>query len=376
MTIAAARLFHRRGYHGVSVADVAAEVGMTGPAIYRHFGSKQGLLVAAIKSGLDQVDHSLRIGATGDGLPLVIDQVAGVILQRKDLWSLYQREARHLDFDSRAELVAAFEDLLGRFTAAVAEARPGRAVHSIELSVYACLAVLASPSVTPVRMPLRRYRTELSEIAVRVAMMDDSPRAVRMRSTPRPAEVDLVWEGGTEGRILAAATRLFQDRGYRAVGVDDIAAQVGMAGPSVYHHFPGKAELLVRVLGHATDLLSRNRCRARETATTDLDRLRAMVRGYVELAVRHRGLFDVYVTEVKYLPRRAERMIATAIRSDVECWSGLLERVRPDLDPQSVLLRVFAARAVTTDLIRVGQLHARPTFIDAVDGIAASVLFD
>ena len=375
MTLAAAHLFHQRGYHSVTVADVAAEVGMTGPAIYRYFGNKQGLLIAAIRSGLDLIDECLPVGRK-NGLPNVIRKIARVILHRKDLWAIYQREARHLDRDSRRTLVDTYDELLGRFTVYALEARTDRSATSADLPISACLAVLASPSIASVAMPFERYCRELSEIALRVVLME-LPSGERGRSTPRDqTEVDVLWAVGREGEMLAAATHLFQDRGYRSVGIDDIAAQVGIAGPSIYHHFPNKADLLARLLDQATELLARNRRNAIDSAPTPGHQLHAMVRGYVELAVRHRELFDVYITEVMNLPPRGGRAIAAAIRSDVEAWTQSLSLIRPELDTQSVLLRTQAARAVIHDLIRVGQLHARPTFADDVDRIAMSILFD
>jgi AcrR family transcriptional regulator len=40
----AAALFAQRGFHGVSVADLGAACGVSGPALYRHFASKDAML--------------------------------------------------------------------------------------------------------------------------------------------------------------------------------------------------------------------------------------------------------------------------------------------------------------------------------------------
>lgn len=45
---AAARLFAARGYSGVSLEDIGAAVGVSGPAVYRHFAGKQALLGAVL----------------------------------------------------------------------------------------------------------------------------------------------------------------------------------------------------------------------------------------------------------------------------------------------------------------------------------------
>ncbi|RHA38147.1 SACE_7040 family transcriptional regulator [Cellulomonas rhizosphaerae] len=44
----AARLFAGRGFDGVSIEDLGAAVGVSGPAVYRHFASKQAVLAALL----------------------------------------------------------------------------------------------------------------------------------------------------------------------------------------------------------------------------------------------------------------------------------------------------------------------------------------
>jgi AcrR family transcriptional regulator len=45
---AAARLFARHGFDGVSLEDLGAAAGISGPAVYRHFPSKQAVLAALL----------------------------------------------------------------------------------------------------------------------------------------------------------------------------------------------------------------------------------------------------------------------------------------------------------------------------------------
>jgi AcrR family transcriptional regulator len=40
----AARLFAANGFHGVSIEDIGGACGMSGPAVYKHFGSKDAIL--------------------------------------------------------------------------------------------------------------------------------------------------------------------------------------------------------------------------------------------------------------------------------------------------------------------------------------------
>ena len=55
----AATLFAERGYHGVSVGDLGAACGISGPALYRHFASKDAVLAEML------VGISVRLLAEG-----------------------------------------------------------------------------------------------------------------------------------------------------------------------------------------------------------------------------------------------------------------------------------------------------------------------
>jgi AcrR family transcriptional regulator len=46
----AAELFAARGFHGVSVAELGAACGISGPALYRHFASKDTMLAEMLVS--------------------------------------------------------------------------------------------------------------------------------------------------------------------------------------------------------------------------------------------------------------------------------------------------------------------------------------
>ena len=59
----AAELFAQKGFHNVSVNDIAAAAGVSGPAIYRHFRSKQAILVHLLCAGLEETAELVERGA-------------------------------------------------------------------------------------------------------------------------------------------------------------------------------------------------------------------------------------------------------------------------------------------------------------------------
>src|SRR5580692_11962241 len=69
--------------------------------------------------------------------------------------------------------------------------------------------------------------------------------------------------GLRRGEILAAAAALFARRGFHGVSIDDIGAAVGMSGPGLYRHFPGKEAMLAEMLlGISQELLDEGSRRA------------------------------------------------------------------------------------------------------------------
>ena len=57
---AAASVFQRKGYHGATMADIAAEVNLTAGSLYHHFPSKQELLVAVLNTGMAEITGAVR----------------------------------------------------------------------------------------------------------------------------------------------------------------------------------------------------------------------------------------------------------------------------------------------------------------------------
>jgi AcrR family transcriptional regulator len=51
----------------------------------------------------------------------------------------------------------------------------------------------------------------------------------------------------TRGALLAAGRRLFAERGYAAVGTEEIVREAGVTRGALYHHFDGKKELFAAV---------------------------------------------------------------------------------------------------------------------------------
>ncbi len=68
---AAAAVFHDKGYHGATMADIAAEVDLTAGSLYHHFPSKQDLLIAVLDRGLGLITDEVRAVVESSDSPTV-----------------------------------------------------------------------------------------------------------------------------------------------------------------------------------------------------------------------------------------------------------------------------------------------------------------
>ena len=54
--------------------------------------------------------------------------------------------------------------------------------------------------------------------------------------------------------ILRTAARLFQQRGYDATSMNDVAAALKLSKGGLYHHFQSKDEILFEIMNHAMEI--------------------------------------------------------------------------------------------------------------------------
>jgi AcrR family transcriptional regulator len=94
----AARLFSERGFNGVSMEEIAEEVGITKPMLYAYFDSKDGLYRACIERAADPLLRALEEAIDPDVPPerqlwAGLVAVFGFINERRDQWSTFFVEA-------------------------------------------------------------------------------------------------------------------------------------------------------------------------------------------------------------------------------------------------------------------------------------------
>lgn len=105
----AAELFARRGFHGVSVAELGAACGISGPALYKHFPSKDAVLAAMLVSISEQLlgVGTQRVAAAPDApaaLRALVDWHVDFALSHKALIVVQDRDWSSLPVEAREKV--------------------------------------------------------------------------------------------------------------------------------------------------------------------------------------------------------------------------------------------------------------------------------
>lgn len=143
--------------------------------------------------------------------------------------------------------------------------------------------------------------------------------------------------------LLRAAARLFAERGFTSVRLEDLGAACGISGPGVYRHFPGKNAVLGELLLQVSDdlLTGARRVAARDEPATGI--LTALVRFQADFAVAHRDVIAVQDREIRHLQPADRAEVVRLQRAYIGLWADQLLRVHPGEDQATAVFRAQAA---------------------------------
>lgn len=146
---AAAALFARRGYHGVSIDDIGAAAGMSGPGIYRHFPGKEAVL-AQVLLDISQrlLDEGGRRAVAAADAPAALDALldwhVGFALRQPDLITVHTRELANVPEPARRQVRRLQRLYVEEWVTVLSELFPGAAPASLRAAVHATFGLLNS----------------------------------------------------------------------------------------------------------------------------------------------------------------------------------------------------------------------------------------
>lgn len=153
--------------------------------------------------------------------------------------------------------------------------------------------------------------------------------------------------GDTRGRILESATSLYGTRGFDAVSLDQIAADVGVAKQTLLYWFPSRDELLHEVLAAAAaELVVVIEAAMRSAEDDPLERIEAVIEAVFRPAVRRPSLLSL-LRQIGRLPPDVAESLTMHLQPlvdravnwmETEMSAGRLRRA----DPKMVVALMYA----------------------------------
>jgi AcrR family transcriptional regulator len=129
--------------------------------------------------------------------------------------------------------------------------------------------------------------------------------------------------------ILRTAARLFQQRGYDATSMNDVAAALKLSKGGLYHHFQSKDEILFEIMNHAMEITQERVVDPVRGFAAPEERLRALIRLHIEVVLSPRDReITVMLHENHPLPPALRKRINSRKKDYIHFLENLIAEVQ------------------------------------------------
>ena len=294
---AATTILNRQGVKGMTLADVAAEVGLITTSVTYYYRRKEDLAAACFMRGIDMFNTLTLEAAAVTGararlarfLELFFDLARRIRLKEAAPIVAFG-EMRALKEPLRTEVSDAFNDLFRTIRGFFDDPEFAGLDRREATARTHLLLEQAFWTVTW----LRRYDVE-DYPRLRERMFDilSGGLAVGARAWAPPALPDpnppQALSDAAHQTFLVAATRLINRKGYRGASVEDISAELNVTKGSFYHHNVAKDDLVEACFERTFSVKRNVQLAARELKVDQWTRLAAASAALVEYQLSDHG---------------------------------------------------------------------------------------
>jgi AcrR family transcriptional regulator len=145
-----------------------------------------------------------------------------------------------------------------------------------------------------------------------------------------------------QAAILHEAARLFAERGFSGVSLEELGAAVGVSGPAVYRHFANKQALLGAILVRVSERLLSGGREVIAAHDSPADRLAALIRFHVDFALTDADVIRVQDRDLASLSAEDRHTVRRLQREYVELWMAVLSELHPARSEADLRVRAHA----------------------------------
>jgi AcrR family transcriptional regulator len=145
---AATELFGRSGFHAVSMEEIGAAAGISGPSVYRHFPSKAALMAAIGHRAADRLaigaEYALRTSAPADereALRRLAESYVHTLVHTPELAVSFSGDPMTLPERDKAELLRIQRDYVAQWVRLLSAAHAGLTAREAKITVHAALTI-------------------------------------------------------------------------------------------------------------------------------------------------------------------------------------------------------------------------------------------
>jgi AcrR family transcriptional regulator len=145
----AAELFAARGFHGVSVADLGAACGVSGPALYKHFPSKDAMLAEMLVSISEELlaEGRTRVAAApspSEALSRLVDWHVDFALRHRPLIVVQDRDWESLPDAAREQVRGLQREYVDLWAAQLRARSAGLTLEAARAMAHAAFGLINS----------------------------------------------------------------------------------------------------------------------------------------------------------------------------------------------------------------------------------------
>ena len=184
----------------------------------------------------------------------------------------------------------------------------------------------------------------------------------------------------TREDVVAAAGRLFAERGYHGTSMRDLGKELGLLGSSLYAHVDSKQDLLVDVVEEGGRLFDASAAAALAEEGPAPERLQRLIAGHVDVVLDNLDVARTFLNEARVLDDAHRARVLEARDSYEQAFRDVIAEgiadgsFRSDADPKTASILILSVLNALERWYRPDGSLSRRELVDLITSFVTTAL--